>query len=192
MEKAQDNQVIGNPRRLVLKQSVANILMEKGFATVEKQCIETLTEMIQSCTYWMFLWFRIIFPQFIDLILHTHTVITEIGQSSRNYCELSGRTQPVIGDVIVALINAGISIQGLDTFAKRENRAILQPPQQISSTKQLSLLQAGTKNSHPSHIPNHLPVLPDPHAYIRTPVCWRIDTKMKNNSKILPSSNWHI
>lgn len=98
-------------------------------------------------------------------------VISEIGQSSRNYCELSGRSQPVIGDVIVALINAGISIQGLDTFARRESRAILQPPQQISSTKQLSLLQAGTKNSHPSHIPNHLPVLPDPHAYIRTPVC---------------------
>lgn len=51
MEKTQDNQVIGNPRRLVLKQAVANILMEKGFETVEKQCIETLTEMIQSCTY---------------------------------------------------------------------------------------------------------------------------------------------
>lgn len=100
----------------------------------------------------------------------TPTVITEIGQSSRNYCELSGRTQPVIGDVIVALVNAGISVQGLESFAKRENRSILQPPQQISSQKQLSLLQAGTKNSHPSHIPNHLPVLPDPHAYIRTPV----------------------
>lgn len=100
----------------------------------------------------------------------TPLVISEIGQSSRNYCELSGRTQPVIGDVIVSLVNAGISVQGLETFAKRENRSILQPPQQISSQKQLSLLQAGTKNSHPSHIPNHLPVLPDPHAYIRTPV----------------------
>lgn len=51
MEKTQDNQVIGNPRRLVLKQTIANILMEKGFETVEKQCIETLTEMMQSCTF---------------------------------------------------------------------------------------------------------------------------------------------
>lgn len=51
MEKTQESQVIGNPRRLVLKQAVANILIEKGFETVEKQCIETLTEMIQSCTY---------------------------------------------------------------------------------------------------------------------------------------------
>lgn len=61
MEKTQDNQVIGNPRRLVLKQSVANILMEKGFETVEKQCIETLTEMIQSCTYY---WIRMLFEFF--------------------------------------------------------------------------------------------------------------------------------
>lgn len=166
MEKTQDNQVIGNPRRLVLKQSVANILMEKGFETVEKQCIETLTEMIQSCKCTYILKMLRISIQCPSVI-----VITEIGQSSRNYCELSGRTQPVIGDVVVALINSGISIQGLETFAKRENRVILQPPQQISSTKQLSLLQAGTKNSHPPHIPNHLPVLPDPHAYIRTPVC---------------------
>lgn len=51
MDKSQENQIIGNPRRLVLKQAVANILMEKGFETVEKQCIETLTEMIQSCMY---------------------------------------------------------------------------------------------------------------------------------------------
>lgn len=82
---------------------------------------------------------------------------------------MSGRTQPVIGDVIVALINNGISVQGLEKYA-RDNRNVLPPPQQISATKQLSLLQAGTKNAHPSHIPNHLPVLPDPHAYIRTPV----------------------
>lgn len=119
------------------------------------------------CSHCIFLTFPIPVP-----------VITEIGQSSRNYCELSGRTQPVIGDVVVALINAGISIQGLETFAKRESRTILQPPQQISSTKQLSLLQAGTKNSHPSHIPNHLPVLPDPHAYIRTPVRFNDNVKM--------------
>lgn len=60
-------------------------------------------------------------------------------------------------------------MQGLETYAKRDNRQTIPPPQQINPQKQLSLLQAGTKNSHPSHIPNYLPVLPDPHAYIRTP-----------------------
>lgn len=97
-------------------------------------------------------------------------VIVEIGQSSRNYCELSGRTQPVIGDVIVALINMGISLQGIESFAKRDNRHLIPTPTQMGAQKQINLLQAGTKSAHPPYIPNHLPVLPDPHAYIRTPV----------------------
>lgn len=32
------------------------------------------------------------------------------------------------------------------------------------------MLQAGTKQIHPGHVPDHLPAFPDPHAYIRTPV----------------------
>lgn len=71
---------------------------------------------------------------------------------------------------MVSLVNLGISLQGITTFGKREGRPTLPNPQQMSQTKQLSLLQAGTKLSHPPHIPHHLPVLPDPHAYIRTPV----------------------
>lgn len=98
------------------------------------------------------------------------SVLVEIGQSARNYCELSGRTQPVIGDVIVALINNGLSVQGIEAYARRDKRQIVQNPQSMGSNKQASLLQAGTKHSHPSHIPNFMPVLPDPHAYIRTPV----------------------
>lgn len=96
--------------------------------------------------------------------------MVEIAHTSRDYAELSGRTQPVIGDVVVSLINLGISLQGITTYAKRENRPTIPPPQQIGTQKPLSLLQAGTKLSHPSHIPHHLPPLPDPHAYIRTPV----------------------
>lgn len=30
------------------------------------------------------------------------------------------------------------------------------------------ILQAGAKPSNPVHIPNYLPSLPDPHAYVRT------------------------
>lgn len=96
--------------------------------------------------------------------------MVEIAHTSRDYAELSGRTQPVIGDVVVSLINLGISLQGITTYAKRENRPTISAPQQIGTQKPLSLLQAGTKLSHPSHIPHHLPPLPDPHAYIRTPV----------------------
>lgn len=94
----------------------------------------------------------------------------ETGASARNYCELSGRTEPLIADVILALINMGMKVDNIETYAKRQNRTVLPALQQQTQAKQLSILQAGVKQSHPSHIPNYLPSFPDPHAYIRTPV----------------------
>ena len=40
--------------------------------------------------------------------------MTEMGQQTRNYAELAGRTQAVVGDVIMALISMGISSKDLD------------------------------------------------------------------------------
>lgn len=48
MEKP-DAQLCNNPRKAILKTVVSNILTEKGFDTVERQCLENLTEMLQSC-----------------------------------------------------------------------------------------------------------------------------------------------
>lgn len=95
-------------------------------------------------------------------------VIVEIAHTSKNYAELSGRTQPFLGDVVVALTNLGIPLNGVTDFIKRNIHKI-PAPQTITTQKQTNLLQAGTKQSHPPHIPNHLPPLPDPHAYVRTP-----------------------
>ncbi|EAT41503.1 AAEL006856-PA [Aedes aegypti] len=131
-------------RRKYLSMAVSSELLEHDFESADKECVETLTEMMQC-------------------------FIVELGQTARNYCELAGRTQPVIGDVVIGLINMGISIRGLESYGKREGRHILAQPQQAQSQKQLSILQAGQKHNHPSHIPNYLPSLPDPHAYIRTP-----------------------
>lgn len=94
--------------------------------------------------------------------------MTEMAQSTRNYCELANRTQPVIGDLVMAMINMGVVFKDLEKYAIRENRPKIQSLQPSSTTKQLNILQAGTKPSHPSHIPSHLPPLPDPHAYVRT------------------------
>lgn len=94
----------------------------------------------------------------------------ETGESARNYCELSGRTEPLMADVIVALINMGMKLDNIEIYAKRQNRTVLPPLQQQTQSKQLNILQAGVKQSHPSHIPSYLPPFPDPHAYIRTPV----------------------
>lgn len=131
-------------RRRFLTMAVSTELLEHDFETADRECVETLAEMMQS-------------------------FIVELGQSARNYCELAGRTQPVIGDIVISLINMGVSVKGLETYARREGRNVLPQPQQAQAQKQLGILQAGQKNSHPSHIPSYLPALPDPHAYIRTP-----------------------
>jgi len=135
----------GNPRRKILNIAIAQMLSEKGFTSADKDCLETLTEMLQS-------------------------LIVEAGRSAKSYCELAGRTEPVLGDVVVALSEMGISLNGIESFAKRDNKSVIPMPPQQSQQKQLSLLQAGAKSSLPSYMNGHyVPDLPDPHAYVRTP-----------------------
>lgn len=43
-----ENQII-NPRRRVLNNVIANLLVENSFDNCEKEVFETLTEMLQSC-----------------------------------------------------------------------------------------------------------------------------------------------
>ncbi|KAJ8682713.1 hypothetical protein QAD02_018505 [Eretmocerus hayati] len=131
-------------RRKILSHAVCSILSECGFESCERAAMETLTEMLQS-------------------------LLRSIGESARNYCELSGRTEILMADIILALVNAGIKIDNLHKYGFRSKRSVLPPLQQQTQTKQLNILQAGVKQPHPPHIPSHLPPLPDPHAYIRTP-----------------------
>lgn len=98
-------------------------------------------------------------------------VITELGNSSRLYCELSARVEPVVGDVVMALVSMGIKHASLEVYAQRSRRLILPTPTQAAATKQIGILQTGQKRPHPSHIPDHLPSFPDSHAYVQTPVC---------------------
>lgn len=44
-----ESQPCGNPRRAILRMVVSQVLTEKGFDVVERQCLESLTEMMQSC-----------------------------------------------------------------------------------------------------------------------------------------------
>lgn len=104
----------------------------------------------------------------IDLCV---AVLMELGNSSRSYCELAGRIEPMIGDVILALVGMGFNPNTIEVHAKRTNHSVLPTPVTSAQPKQLSILQAGVKQNHPVYIPTHLPPFPDPHAYIRTPVC---------------------
>lgn len=41
-------------------------------------------------------------------------VLIEMGTTTRNYCELAGRTQPVIGDFVVGLVSMGVVFKDLE------------------------------------------------------------------------------
>ncbi|KAK3932118.1 Transcription initiation factor TFIID subunit 8 [Frankliniella fusca] len=131
-------------RRRVLTLAVSSLLTELGFDHAENMAIETLVEMTQS-------------------------FLTEVGNSSKSYCELAGRTEPVIGDVIVALVNMGYNLEGLQAYGRRPARTTVPQPLPSAAPKATNILQAGEKQRFPAYIPNHMPEFPDPHAYIRTP-----------------------
>lgn len=47
-------------------------------------------------------------------------VLSEIGRSSRVYCEQAYRTEPVGADVVMALVDMGISLEGLQVGGRAE------------------------------------------------------------------------
>lgn len=64
----------------------------------------------------------------------------------------------------------GFDFSSLEQYVKNGKHPALPALQPQQPQKHLSMLQAGIKQPLPSYIPQHLPVFPDPHAYIRTPV----------------------
>ena len=77
-----------NPFRQCLKMSVSSLCTEAGFDSSEAVTVETLTELLQSLIY-------------------------ELGRSARNFCELAGRVEPVVADVVLAMVEMGMSVQGI-------------------------------------------------------------------------------
>ena len=131
-------------RRRVLYSVVCATCHESGFASADKPSLDTLLQMLQS-------------------------LIFEIGRSSRAFAELSGRTEPLVGDIVVALIEMGLNCDSIASYALRPNRVIIPSPQVMAKQSTPRILQAGDKKSLSTYIPDYLPPYPDPHSYIRTP-----------------------
>lgn len=71
MDKTETVQPTGNARRKILSVAVSQILMEKGFDSVDKECLETLTEMLQSCKILhLFFYLTHIFINFLILFIN--------------------------------------------------------------------------------------------------------------------------
>lgn len=135
---------ISSVNRRLLEISICALLREQGFASASKLALETLTEMLQS-------------------------YLSELGQSCKLCCELSARVKPTLSDVKVALIDMGADLDSLPIYGKRTSRVSVNNPLKSRITPLPKSLAAGTKQTRPVHIPAHLPPLPDPHSYIKTP-----------------------
>ena len=137
-------QETGDPFRQCLRVAVGSLRTEVGFESAESQALETMTELTQS-------------------------LITELGRSARAFCELAGRVEPLVADLVLALVEMSVPMEGLREYALRQGRLTVQPPGQLVASKQTAILHTGNKKRHPGHIPDHLPEMPDSHSYIRTP-----------------------
>lgn len=99
-------------------------------------------------------------------------VLTEMGRTTRMFTELAGRVEPTVGDVTMALVDMGIKVDpvGLRAFSRRSTKPVIPAPGGLPLPKVPSILSAGKKRPLPNYIPDYFPPMPDPHAYIRTPV----------------------
>ena len=144
LTETMSEQETGDPFRQCLRVAVGSLCTEVGFESAESQALETMTELTQS-------------------------LITELGRSARAFCELAGRVEPLVADLVLALVEMSVPMEGLREYALRQGRLTVQPPGQVVASKQTAILHTGNKKRHPGHIPDHLPEMPDSHSYIRTP-----------------------
>ena len=102
------------------------------------------------------------------------TAIIEIGNSSRAYCELAGRTEPLFADVLLAFVNLGLNTSDIDKFAQRANGVVIPTPVSSAPPMQSGILPACVKQAHPSSIPVHMLSSPDLNAFIRPPFIFHL------------------
>eukprot|EP00090_Calanus_glacialis_P038863 TRINITY_DN67734_c0_g1_i1.p1 TRINITY_DN67734_c0_g1~~TRINITY_DN67734_c0_g1_i1.p1 ORF type:complete len:281 (-),score=109.15 TRINITY_DN67734_c0_g1_i1:113-955(-) len=133
-----------DPYRACLRVAVSSLCTEVGYDCADSTALETVTEMVQS-------------------------LLVELGRSARAFTELASRVEPVSADIMLAMVEMGMPMTGLQEYAMRSNRVSLPSPSATVTAKQTAILHTGNKARHPIHIPEHLPEMPDSHSYIRTP-----------------------
>jgi len=150
--------------RKALRMAIASTCLDLGFVSISESAMETLIEM-------------------------TVSYVHEVGRSSRALAELAGRTQPIVNDVSLALVDIGCDLSALPGFVRQRRLKTASIPsptatQEPNKPKTLKcwwlagvglmkdtqpVCQVGSKRQMPVHIPEYLPPLPDSHAYVRTP-----------------------
>lgn len=135
-------------RKRVIFSIVAATCQEVGFHSASNYVLDTLVQLFIS-------------------------FLNELSRSAKQFCEHAGRTEPLPNDVFMALIEMGIDITSIPTYALRSHRHIIPTPMTASKPTTPKILQTGQKRSHSSYIPDYLPPFPDSHSYIQTPTMKR-------------------
>jgi len=135
---------VSDSYRYCLKASVSAICTDIGFSSADPAALDTLTEL-------------------------TFSLLMEMGRTSRSYCELAGRVEPIPADIILAMVELGVPIGGLKDYMLKKASTSITPPGQAPEIKNPTILHTGNRKRHPGHIPEHMPELPDSHSYIHTP-----------------------
>ncbi|PAA78015.1 hypothetical protein BOX15_Mlig033224g3 [Macrostomum lignano] len=148
-----------------LRRSLAAILIDCGFQSSTRRCLRLLQAALEH-------------------------FLSQVGQSARAYAEACGRTQPVLGDATMALVDYGVTVSSLIDFARQPRPAGTGGQQQRQqrnipavfghdwlaeaalkrqSTAATSDRRAQQQTDRPNHIPDHLPPYPRPHTFVSTP-----------------------
>jgi len=132
--------------RKALRMAIASTCVETGFSSISESALETITEMAIS-------------------------YIHELAKSSRGLAELAGRTQPMVTDISLALVEMGCDVTSLPGFLRQRRHKLntISSPGVVHEPNKPRTLQVGDKRNLPVHVPEYYPPFPDSHCYIRTP-----------------------
>lgn len=129
--------------RRILRAVVSACLIETGFNSATEDAVETMSEMLNS-------------------------YLLELSRSTKALCEFSGRSEPLVTDVIIAMVEMGVNFQSLAAYGKKQQNITLPAPLSNQPANEPKRLELGTQLARPSYIPDYLPEFPDAHCYIRT------------------------
>lgn len=135
---------ISSSRKRVIFSVVAATCQEAGFSNASNYVLDILVQMYIS-------------------------FMNELSKSAKQFCEHSGRTEPLPNDIFMALIEMGTDISSLPPYAFRSQRHIIPTPMVMAKSATPKILQTGQKRPHSTYIPDYLPSFPDSHSYIQTP-----------------------
>lgn len=130
----------------IVSQVTAAICAESDFIYAKKSALDTLSNVLVS-------------------------YILQICETTKNHCEIAGRTIPTIDDVYLALISIGCDVDDfLDWCCGTHTASYWTVPVNRDMRKEQEPLHIGRKRPHPAHVAEFLPPFPDPHTYIKTEI----------------------